>query len=248
MSFTRSIGYTTPAELSSIMGGQSSFRTFIIVTTIITDNLVLYLDPSNYPGSGTTYTDLSGAGHNFSKNSGTFITSPIKCFQNGIFATTSGNFLGNDMTIQAWINTTAVGSGNEHWRQMQVMSAEVPGSGNDFGFGLNQSGKIQWGNGPSDGTIASPAAVNTGAWLNVAVTRNKTTGSVNLYINGINVATATKDIGNTLNAQSNLLIGAGTDGGKNWNGYMGVILAYTSVLSGAGILNNFNATRTTYGI
>lgn len=218
------------------------------IPSIITGNLVLYLDPSSYPGSGTTYTDLSGAGHNFTKSSGNYITSPIKCFQNGIFGTTTGNFLGDDMTIQTWINTTSVGSGNEHWRQMQVMSAEVPGAGNDFGFGLNQSGRIQWGNGPSDGTIASPAVVNTGAWLNVAVTRKKSTGGVKLYVNGVNVASATKDSGNTLNAQSNLLIGAGTDGGKNWNGYMGIFLTYSVVLSDADVLNNFNATRATYRI
>lgn len=233
-------------QLTTTSGLSISFTNS---SRVITDNLVLYLDPSSYPGSGTTYTDLSGAGHNFTKISGTYITSPIKCFQAGIFNAT--NFITDNLTIQVWINTTGVGTQTVHYRLMQIMSAEIPGNPGDptdFGFGINNTGKLAYGNGAADITVATTTAVNTGTWVNVAVTRTKSSGAVKLYINGQLSRSGTSGSGNALNVQPNLLIGAGTDGGTNWSGYMGVFLTYSSVLQDADILGNFNATRAAHGI
>jgi hypothetical protein len=230
-----------------------SFRrndTNISNNSLILTNLVLNLDAGNtysYSGPGNTWYDTSGYNNNFIINTGTYISTPIVCFQNGVFSQTTGNFLGNDMTIQSWINTTSNGNGNSHWMQMQIMSAETPGSASDFGFGVNQNGQLQWGNGPSDGSITSTNVVNTGNWINVAVTRNKATGNINLYINGVNINSGTLDSGNSLTSNNNLIIGSGTDGGKNWIGYMNNILAYTSVLTDSDILSNYNNQKTIYG-
>ena len=224
-------------------------------TGIVTENLTLYLDPANvlsYPGTGNTYTDLSTAGNNFTRSAGTFVSSPVKSWNGGIFNRT--NFLGSDVTIQAWINTTGVGSlsGATHRFQMQIMSAELsgnPSNPTDFGFGINRTGKLGFGTGISDGTVYTTDSVNTGVWLNVAIARVALTGGVKLYINGVLNKSGNTDANvGELTAQSNLLIGAGSDGGVNWTGLMGSILVYNSTLTDLQILNNFNDQRSDYGV
>lgn len=224
-------------------------------STIVTASLTLYLDPNDilsYPGTGNTYTDLSGGGHNFTKIAGTFVSSPIKSFNGGIFNAT--NFLGSDTTIQAWINTTGIGSasGATHRFQMQIMSAELignPSNPTDFGFGLNRTGKLGFGTGISDNTVYTTASVNTGVWLNVAIVRTALTGGVRLFINGVLDKAGLTDANvGALTAQSNLLIGRGTDGGVDWTGLMGSILVYNASLTDDDVLQNFTTQRATYGV
>ena len=82
---------------------------------IVNDGLVLWLDPGNfnsYPGTGTTWTDLSGNG-----NDGTLINGPTFDSSNGgsiVFPGTNeygtlGNTFTNgfrDITVSAWIYLT----------------------------------------------------------------------------------------------------------------------------------------------
>ena len=230
-----------------------------IPSGISRENLTLYLDPNDiasYSGSGNNYVDLSGTGHTFTKSAGTFVSSPIKSFNGGVFSRT--NYLGTDTTIQAWINTTSIGNtgGATHRFLMQIMSAELSGNPTnptDFGFGINGSGalagKLSFGTGSSDVTVSSNTSVNTGIWVNVAVTRTESTGVVKLYINGVLDKTGSCSASQgALTAQTNLYIGTGGDGGKTWVGLMGSILTYSSVLSDADILRNFNDVRSRYGI
>ena len=216
---------------------------------IVTNGLVLHLDAGSrmsYVGSGNTWTDLSGTGHDFTKSAGTYIDSPIKCFSGGNFTAT--NFYGDDFTIQAWINTTSVGNNNNHYGYMQIISAETLGNSNDFGFGVNQSAKLGFGAGPNDVTVATVASVNTGTWINVAVTRTKSTGGIRLYINGILNRAGTSNSGNTLNAATNVTIGGGADQSKTWVGLMGTVSSYNIVLSDDNIVQNYNATKTRFGL
>lgn len=231
--------------INSTNTGRISFTS--VIPSIVTSSLWLNLDagnPASYPGTGNTWTDLSDTGHNFTKSAGTYVASPIKCFSGGSFTAT--NFFGDDLTVQAWINTTSVGNNNNHYGYMQIISAETLGNSNDFGFGVNQSAKLGFGAGPSDATVATVASVNTGTWTNVAVTRTKSTGGVRLYINGILNRTGSSNSGNTLNAATNVTIGGGADQSKTWIGLMNNILSYSTVLSDASILQNYYAQYSTY--
>jgi hypothetical protein len=235
-----------------------------VPASLLLTNLVLYLDPNNsssYPGSGLTVTDLSGAGHNASLSGGTgfptFISNPVKSFQytktsdysSGNKLYTDTNFLGNDMTLQAWIKTTEVGAGTLHYTLMYIMGAETSGAGNDWGFGVTDTGKLAFGAGPSDITFASSAVVNTGAWVNCAVTRTKSSGAIKLYINGYPDGSGTGNSGNSLTDATGIWIADGQDGPSyTMGGLISGVLAYTSALSDSQILNNFNATRSVYGI
>jgi hypothetical protein len=219
---------------------------------VVTTNLTLYLDPvyaQSYPGTGNTYTDLSPARNNFTRSTGTFVSSPVKSFSGGVF--TRANFLQTDVTIQAWINTTGVGTGTFHYLQMQILSAESGGSvtnPTDFGFGINSGGKLGFGTGSSDATIVTDTSVNTGAWLNVAATRTGA-GAIRLFINGVLVKSGTGDTNaGALTSQPTITLGGGDDGGTNWTGLMGSVLVYNAALTESQLLTNFNAQRAAYGV
>ncbi len=242
--------------------GLSSVVQFIVsVTPVqpILTNMALWINPSTYPGTGTTITDSSGNGRTFTF-AGTplpvYVASPVPAFsfiRNSAFSTynrleRNSIFLGDDMTIQAWIKTTYVGQDTWHYLLMTIMATEVGGPGNDWGFGVNNSGKLAFGAGTSDTTIASTSSVNTGTWINVAATRVKSSGLITLYINGSSNGSGTGNAGNSLTSATIVWIGSGQDGGYSFGGLIGEVLAYTSALSASDVAYNFNISRSTYGV
>lgn len=229
---------------------------------LYTTNIKFNLDASNassYSGSGTTWNDLSGQGNNFTRSATapTFINSAPKNFQltysssGGTFFSGSNSWLGGqDFTVSAWIKTTNVGSGDNHWTQMHIMSAESGGLANDWGFGVNGSGKLSFGTGgASDLTYASTSSVNTGNWVLVTATRTYSTGVVKIYVNGSVEATSasTGNANRTLTSNATLKIGAGDDGGSTFGGNIGAVYGYNAVLTDAQVLQNYNSTMATYG-
>lgn len=242
---------------------------------IITDDLLIHFeanDVTSYSGSGSTWTNIGTGGTTYNAtllgpSLPTFTTNgSIKSFQLSRNLITSGSpytnynymrflrpsAISDSFTYCAWIKTADVGYGVNHYQLMFIVSTETGGLNNDFGFGIDSNGKLAYGDGSSsnaDITISSVQSVNTGNWTFVAVTRNKSNGEVNLYINGILDKTATCNIGNTLSTATYVLIGSETDfPGYTFGGNIGAILGNTSVLSAADILNNFNAQRATYGL
>ncbi len=229
---------------------------------IYTTNLKFHLDASNsssYSGSGSNWNDLSGLGNNFALSASppTFINTAPKNFQltksgsGGTFFSGSNSWLGGqNFTVSAWIKTTNVGSGTNHWTQMHVMSAESGGLADDWGFGVDGNGKISFGTGgASDLTYASSSSVNTGNWLLVTATRTFSTGAVRIYVNG-SLETNSGSTGNanrTLTSNATLKIGAGDDGGSTFGGNIGAVYGYNAVLSDAQVLENYNSTMQTYG-
>ena len=233
---------------------------------IVTSALALNLDPNlstSYSGSGTTVTDLSGSGRD-----GTLAGSPLPTFSStspksfvftrtyvGNTASTANKitinskFLTDNFTIQTWIKTSSVGHSSAHYTNMYIMASECGGGAADWGFGVNNSGQLAFGAGPSDTTYSTPEAVNTNAWTNVATTRNKTTGEIKLYINGVLKRTGTGYAGNSLNcsADGRTWIGNGQDApAYSFGGNIGSVLAYTNILSASDILTNYEATSGTF--
>jgi hypothetical protein len=233
---------------------------------IVTTGLALNLDPNDsasYPGSGTTVTDLSGANRH-----GTLLGNSLPTFNNASpksfqFTKTyvgntasadnkirvGGKFLTDNFTIQAWIKTSEVGYGPQHYKLLYIMASECGGGADDWGFGVNNSGKLAFGAGRNDATHATPDNVNTNTWVNVAASRTKSTGHIRLYINGVFKTIGTGNSGNSLtcSADGNTWIGNGQDApAYTFGGSIGSVLAYTGVLSDADILANYNATSGTY--
>ncbi len=246
----------------------------ISLPSIITTDLLIHFeanDPTSYSGSGNTWVNIGTGGSTYNATllgspAPAFSNSQIKSFQftrnllnNGTSYLTYNymrflrpDAISDDFTYCAWINTTNVGYGLNHYQLMYIVSTETGDVNNDFGFGIDSSGKLAYGDGSIGGadiTIRSTQSVNTGIWTFVAVTRKKSTGSVTLYINGYPSTTGTCNSGNTLSTATYVLIGSETDfPGYTFGGYIGAILGNTSVLTDAQILNNFNAQKNIYGI
>jgi len=227
---------------------------------IVTDGLVVALDAGNrksYPGSGTTWTDLSG-----NNNSGSLTNGPIFSNSNlGLFEFDGSNDfvdLGsgssiqvtNALTLQAWvfpivnltetiIATRSINSGSlfpTDWRFMS--KAYFNATGTTWG----------WRNTPNniDATeISSSVALTTFRWHHVTVTYDLTT--VKLYYNGLLDTTATQ--AGTLTTVYPVRLGQGIGGEKRYfNGLLPTFHMYNRVLSADEVLQNFNATRTRFGV
>lgn len=236
-------------------------------TTIITSNLALYLDPSDnssYSGSGSTIFDLSGNSRN-----GTIEGTPLPNYENSAIKSfvferftvddtastkgkirVNGNFLTDEFTIQTWIKTNLVGRFKPHYTTMFIVAAECGGVSNDWGLGIDDSGKLAFGAGPNDVTIATDEQVDTDTWTNVAVSRSMLDGRVKLYINGVLKKSGISNAGNSLTCSqdNNTWIGNGQDGpAYSFGGRIGSVLGYTAVLSDLNIQQNFEATSSKYG-
>jgi len=223
---------------------------------IITNGLVLALDAADrnsYPGSGTTWTDLSGRGNN-----GTLTNGPTYSSANGGSIVFDGandyvncgnilNFTTESFTFNIFFYLTSTttnfgGQGpilfykgqyqqNGYYLQLGQSSPAAAA------FITNQSGAIQ--------DTASSSLLIVGAWNCLSVVRIGS--SVTIYINGVN---ATATAGTHINPASS---------GNNFqlSGYSNIIFAniriasfqaYNRALTAEEIQQNFNALRGRYGI
>jgi hypothetical protein len=213
----------------------------------VTSGLVLCLDagnPKSYPGSGTTWTDLSGNGNN-----GTLV--------NGV-GYNSGNLgslvfdgsndyvnCGNSTTLNMSTETTLI-----HW--LKFVEADFspfigklinPTTnnyrvwlGSDRGFDVeltNDSFKPLF-------TVTS-GELPTNSWCCLGM-RFKSDGSLSGFFNGIKKNTVTKSIGPT--NSGNFLIGS--DNNAYAGGSISCIQLYNRALSDAEIQQNYNALKSRY--
>ena len=240
--------------------------------TIKTDDLILHFEANqvtSWPGSGSIWKNIGTGGPNYNAILGgsdlpVYLSTPIKSFQFEYNQTAyTDNYkifnfiackrpptIGDDFTFCAWINTTRVGYGFNHYNLMQIVSTETGGVNNDFGFGVDAAGYLAFGNGRLSGndiTVSSPIPVNTGNWTFVAMTRKKSNGQVVLYINGVPVLISVCNIGNSLDVAGYILFGTEADfPGFTFGGKIAAILGNTSVLTPAQILQNYNVQINNY--
>ena len=215
-------------------------------TSIIKDGLVLCLDaanPKSYPGTGTTWTNLSGAGNNGTLTNGpTYNTS-----NNGYMAFdgTDDYVSGSMPTINSWSMCL--------WYLSTDITSKVvfyPFSGTTTGTGLGFGGtfdatttnKWYFFDGTSGTMSNSNTAITTNVWYNLVVTKSLTT--YNLYTNGsLSLNTTGVDLSLT---QYNL----GRRGDAAWysKGNISQASIYNRALTATEIKQNFEALRGRYGI
>ena len=214
---------------------------------IITDGLVLCLDAANrksYPTTGNTWTDLSGLGNN-----GTL--------QNGVGYTGSNggslSFDGVDDYVSGSIPTINSWSMCLWYLSTDITSKAVfyPFSGTTTANGLGFGGSFsvdtvnRWYFFDGVNTFSnSNTAVTTNVWYNLVVTKSSTT--YNLYKNGsLSLNTTGVDLSLT---QYNL--GRRGSLGGEWysKGNIAQASIYNRALSASEIRQNYNATKSRYGI
>lgn len=224
----------------------------------VQDGLVLYLDAANrrsYPGTGTTWFDISGNGNNATMyGSVPFSVDTTPCFD---FATATGGFsylsslgftfasnmipiIGN-FTLSCWIKNPNISTG-------QVGLFSNAGGGDGYRFGLDSS-SIYYLIGPSytEGIISFSSSLSASLWYNVVAVYSRTTAQVLLYLNGIYQNATSIPVSQT--AMQN-----GTPGIVRsscctiYTGKLSAFHAYNKSLTAQEIRQNFNATRSRFGI
>jgi hypothetical protein len=211
---------------------------------IVTDGLVLALDAGNtksYPGSGTTWTDLSGNGNNGTLTNGpTFdsgnggsivfdgIGAQINCGSSDDFAFGTGDF-----TIEFWFNADSSGG---------IISISPSGSSATTNWQIRySSSKIRWIY--SNTSAIESSTLSTGQWIHVVATRSGT--ALTLYINAVSEATGTSSA--NLSDTGVLRIGRNRDGISYFGGKISNVKLYKGkALTAEEVLQNYNALKGRY--
>ncbi len=145
--------------------------------------------------------------------------------------------LGGTSSLDVWVKTTQVGNAT-HWMAPAITGVEQSGAGNDINWGtLDAGGHIGIYVGDSGG-IYSTNPVNDGQWHNIAMTRNSTTGQVQLYVDGVLNATGTFDTGlktsqfSVIGALADVANNGTTPTGDNYfNGQIDEVRIYNQILT-----------------
>lgn len=212
-------------------------------------SLILTYDAANtksYPGSGTTWTNITGSGTN-----GTLTNSPTFSTAKGgslVFNGTNSNIqMGNAstfvptaaITVSVWAYSTVVGVYKKMFVTVTAGTSTIDGIymsigpspyHSYFGIGTAAGGNVSAGYG---------TALSVNTWYNFCGTYNGTT--ITYYVNGISVGTA---------AQSGAIKNAGVgrisgydNNNETWSGNIANFYMWNRALSATEVLQNYNALK-----
>jgi len=240
----------------------------------ISNNLLLNMDAGNsssYPGSGTSWYDISGnsrvatlSGYGggstptYSSSGGGSILFNRASTTNdsaAVFSLSAGGTswadLTSTVTLSLWFytGTSAVmiiaGKGFQTTPNQEYQAYQFYTNGNSI------VARVTAGGATSNADVSTTFSYNT--WTNVTLTYNGST--LSLYKNGTLANSTSKSgtitdiyhwpfvIGGQYNANNSYNLP--TDG---FNGYVGQVLLYSNALSADDVLYNYNVTKTRYGL
>ena len=227
----------------------------------VVDGLVLALDAANhksYPGSGTTWYDLSGNGNN-----GTLTNGPTFSPDNGgsiVFDGTNDYINGFDnisisqsepFTIESWANLSAYTPANQVLCQIKTDTANafiIFAITNDSYDGITFGSTDTWRKLRNSG---NELQVNT--WYHIVVTYNGNgagdTGNYKMYLNNQEQTLSDSSSLIPLNQVNN--IGTANNGARGvdqWNGNISNFKLYHKELTAEEIQQNYNATKSRFGL
>jgi hypothetical protein len=225
--------------------------------SIVTSGLILALDAANsksYPGSGTTWIDLST-----SKNNGTLANTPLYSSSNGsiVFSGYGGanNYISlsnlpstlPQLTVEVWVNLLYSGNQGVLYIIGQRNSAfRLMYGASNFNWVCATTNNSWYSTGT---TLSSNSVTVYNVWNHVVVTYD---GSFNrIYVNGVLQGTSTPAIsGNILMSSLGGLYIMQTDASNldNGSGQLSIARIYNVALTQEQILQNFNAQRGRYGL
>ena len=215
---------------------------------IVTDGLVLALDAADknsYPGSGTTWKDMSG-----NNITGSLINSPTFNTSNGgnfgfitdDYVVMEENSTLNTQTpsVEVWIKTNATNQ-NGFWFEKGTVNSQ---------YSLFQEGtNIVWRQSDRSQYTNTATYINTTNWAQVVGTY--TSGDRKTYINSILVTsdTQTGAVGTTTSGMSIGVYG-GFNGSRGYfySGNIAIVRVYNRVLLASEILQNYNAHKSRFNL
>lgn len=226
---------------------------------IVTSGLVMYLDAGNtksYPGTGTTWYDRAGNLNGGVVNNGTLVNSPT--FDAGNKGSLIFNGTNNYATLPNIGVSTLSAFSVSFWAKTSIQSLNptvyaegTPSSWPSNLFvmyfgGIEDSGKTRvWFGGGT--RLIGTTTVTDNKWYYVTYNQTSTSNRT-LSINGIVEATNTITFTSTA---STAYIGANNNNGtivQFGNSNLAQLQVYNRALSATEVLQNFNATRSRFGI
>ena len=230
---------------------------------IVTDGLVLYLDAGNrasYPGSGTTWRDLSAY-----KNNGTLTNGPTFSSANGgsiVFDGTDDyvnignqsalNFTSGVFSIEAWFYIPSTWTSGARYPNL-FSKGPIAGFDTD-GWSLwvfrdwgEVSGPYSWGYGARNGgtyMYVARGSAPSNTYIYAVATVDGST--IRIYENGFQVNTGAQTINPGLNS-TDVLIGRDPSS-IYFPGRVAIIRAYNRALSASEVLQNYNAQKSRFGL
>jgi hypothetical protein len=211
---------------------------------MIEDGLVLALDASDknsYPGSGTTWFDLSGNNNNTTLyNSPTYTNNNIHTFN---FDETDDYAKVNNTGILSTTSYTKIASFRPESSTANIISGGSDGQ-HAFWMGATSNTLNSGHNGAWTTVSYSPGDMLNKWWIG-AVTFSTTSGWV-LYLNGEQVATSLSTV--TFTGGNTVRIGAYTDASNLFDGDIANVFIYNRVLSSQEILQNYNAQKSRFNL
>jgi len=231
---------------------------YILKENIVTDGLLLHYDMSNYqsaPFTGTSTTDLSGIG-----NTGTLTNGPTySSLAGGILSFDGTNDyvdcnldFGFDTTVSAtlslWLKTTNLvqrggilgkaGSSNWEW----TLSQGIDSSDIYFWYWKVDSN--------INLSISISNFFESNVWKKVDLVWSHTSNRLTIYRNGIGVTSSTPASSSFQNRNSSIFLGYTYNNFSSyyWDGQVGLLSIYNRALTAEEVLQNYNASKTRFGI
>jgi hypothetical protein len=237
-----------------------------VAPNIVTDGLVLYLDAANvksYPGSGTVWNEMAR------NNNGTLTNGPTFDSGNGgsiVFDGVNdfvalGNISSlilsnNQFTVNYWLQITGSARGDF----FNIKNFNTPT--NDIGFFIDTNNKLYAFFRVQGTTTNNVVDVGYASVSNTTFSRNTiynitcmkdASQKIVMYVNGVLDNNTYSTITNTANVVStNLWIGSNrtnaTTPSLGWRGNIYSTQIYNRALSAQEVLQNYNATKTRFGL
>jgi hypothetical protein len=230
---------------ASNIGWTSSLPTF--VPDVVIDSLQFYVDAgqvSSYSGTGTTWYDISGNSRNltmnslsYSSNNGGYII-----FDGSHTAESGSTYtinLSNGFTVESVAKFSGSGSEGLFAFNSGGDFINIQAQGNNVRFEVDTASSVTSTNTLSSNTWYHFTCVYEGD-------SNNTSGTARIYINGVENATANLSASRIGQTQtSNFVLGLHD---SHLNGNIALSRMYNRVLTPTEVLQNFDATRSRYGL
>ncbi len=267
LSFAPTTGYSGAASLRLVSndlgntgpgGAKSDDDTVAITVNLLTYGATISATSGlvNYyrlaETSGTAIADSKGT------NTGALFASPALNVAGAISGNAAINFdkatdyasvprqVQDDLSLEFWFKSSAgIGTDTDWDEGAGLVNADAtgggPGGADDFGVALRSDGKVIAGTG-NKSIISSAGGYTNNQWHHVVFTRQKTTGSLVLYVDGAVAATGTDN--NTASLIDSAVIhfgkiSSGTD--RNYTGVLDEVALYNTPLTAITVTNHYNA-------
>jgi len=234
---------------------------------VVTGGLVLCLDAGNsksYPGSGTTWTDLSGNGNNGTllngvgyngSNLGSLSFDGIDDFVNvpsGIPTRT------DTFTNEIWVYPTSLTGGqNGYSTLIRMIGTRPDNSSGDFYFQLRDLGQVHCGIRNTEDTgyddyTSDNGVVSINNWFHIVQVIDRPSGNLKFYVNNsliLNESTSTYSI---ITSSPIQIAQQDTDVNgtfaRRLTGRVSNVKLYNKALTATEVSQNFNALKSRFGL